>query len=402
MTQLYVGQDKYGLPSAHTHSGMVERLNQSLEQVMSHYASRAPTGWDTLLPTSLFALRTATHTATQESPFFLNFLQDPRIPYQRALGLVPQRYNAGNDLYQRLEMEVPSIFNRVRSNLEHAALTRTRAQKGRVAPDSIPIGDVVFLKNNSSKGPIPSKLQALYSGPWRVTGRENSTYHIIPLGSPHLASKAVHFSKLRHGKRPVFPTPKEVISPPLPPEDKNGNEGGETGGDLLRYGNEPEEEEEEDPVLEGNTAATDKSALSPHQSQPNQSQFSPQPLPSPQQNLHQENQRPRPIGSSTPTTTSSDTSRRLRSHGPAPLLPFLPRQADDRTKRGRAPPKVDRTAEDEEPATGGGVEAEGQVKPDEGAEGAAPEGEETSHDEKTDPDQTETNSFYDSLDQFLR
>ncbi|GBN15661.1 hypothetical protein AVEN_55905-1 [Araneus ventricosus] len=60
---------------------IVQRLNKTLIDSLSHLVSVKQEHWCEYLPLALMAHRNAFHTALKESPIFLVFGRDPVMPY---------------------------------------------------------------------------------------------------------------------------------------------------------------------------------------------------------------------------------------------------------------------------------------------------------------------------------
>ena len=60
--------------------GMVERFNRTLATMISTIIEQSRRNWDDLLPYVLFAYRTAAHSSTNETPFYLMFGRDALSP----------------------------------------------------------------------------------------------------------------------------------------------------------------------------------------------------------------------------------------------------------------------------------------------------------------------------------
>jgi len=84
------------LPTSGGHpqtDGLVERLNQTLKQMLTKVVARGGGDWDELLGPVLFAYRTAPHASTRETPFSLMYGRDARVPTN--LGFLPtNQYHA--------------------------------------------------------------------------------------------------------------------------------------------------------------------------------------------------------------------------------------------------------------------------------------------------------------------
>ena len=76
--------------------GLVERFNRTLTSMLAKTVQEDGREWDTKLPYVLFAYRACCHESTQESPFYLLYGRDPRLPSPAVLN--PQRSRATQDL----------------------------------------------------------------------------------------------------------------------------------------------------------------------------------------------------------------------------------------------------------------------------------------------------------------
>ncbi len=65
--------------------GLVERFNGTLAEGLSMYVSSNQKDWDKHLSMILFAYRVSLHSTTHESPFYLLYGREPRLPVDAAL-----------------------------------------------------------------------------------------------------------------------------------------------------------------------------------------------------------------------------------------------------------------------------------------------------------------------------
>ena len=63
-------------------NGLVERVNGSILSILRHLAVEDQLAWDKLLHTAQLALNTAYHSSVGDTPYFLVFQQDPKLPYE--------------------------------------------------------------------------------------------------------------------------------------------------------------------------------------------------------------------------------------------------------------------------------------------------------------------------------
>ena len=65
--------------------GLVERFNNTLAESISMFVNSEQTDWDLFLPSILFAYRVSPCVSTGESPFFLLYGRERRLPLDVAL-----------------------------------------------------------------------------------------------------------------------------------------------------------------------------------------------------------------------------------------------------------------------------------------------------------------------------
>ena len=65
--------------------GVVERMNSTLCQTLSMFVSKNHKDWDVFVPAALFAFRTSPSESTGESPFYLLYGREPRLPMDVSL-----------------------------------------------------------------------------------------------------------------------------------------------------------------------------------------------------------------------------------------------------------------------------------------------------------------------------
>ena len=60
--------------------GQTERVNMVLDEMLRHYVATDQTDCDKLFPVAEFAVNNAWHESIQNTPFFLNYGQNPLSP----------------------------------------------------------------------------------------------------------------------------------------------------------------------------------------------------------------------------------------------------------------------------------------------------------------------------------
>ena len=124
---------------------------------------------------------------SRESPFFLMFGRDPRIPLTELL--TPRvRYLGTDECILSLEA-LTEIYHLVAQNLK---LARERMnKKSKVHPPTFTVGDMVLLCNHEAKS-----LEPRFRGYFRVIAIRGNQVHIIPReGGP---SRWAHITDVKY------------------------------------------------------------------------------------------------------------------------------------------------------------------------------------------------------------
>ena len=98
---LLLGIHKVNTTAYHPQTdGLVERFNWTLTDMLAKTVDRSGADWDQRLPYVLFAHRSSMQQSTMESPFYLLYGRDPRLPKEDALCPGSERYPVDVDDYR--------------------------------------------------------------------------------------------------------------------------------------------------------------------------------------------------------------------------------------------------------------------------------------------------------------
>ena len=84
--------------------GQTERSNRTVEDMLRHYIDPCQTDWDQHLPAVEFAINNSWQESIKETPFFLNYGQNPLVPINLidSVTVVPSATRLVNDLQERI------------------------------------------------------------------------------------------------------------------------------------------------------------------------------------------------------------------------------------------------------------------------------------------------------------
>ncbi|CAF1356211.1 unnamed protein product [Didymodactylos carnosus] len=162
----------------HPQTNLSERINNTLKTMIAGYVDKDRSNWDIKLPQLAFAMRTAIHDSTGESPAFLMFGREPRLPLDVLFGLnnrTSDRHVNNREVRNyrdRLISNLLPAFDFVRQNLEIAQQNQRSNYNQHRKDVHFKVGDLVMMAttvgNALSKWKAP-KLEPRWIGPFQIT-----------------------------------------------------------------------------------------------------------------------------------------------------------------------------------------------------------------------------------------
>lgn len=186
-------------------NGQTERANRTILNALSfmYFVDERQQDWDVLLPYVLFAIRTAKHASTKQSPFFQLYGREPRTPQDICLG--QPVLDIAENLKVRMkqfpaEMQQAWKFAKLAFEKAQASMKTQHDRNAKDPADHINAGDKVYIfKPNPRKGLSP-KLQRNYKGPNRVVELTPTNARIVPVDAPTAKPQLVHVNRLKKAK----------------------------------------------------------------------------------------------------------------------------------------------------------------------------------------------------------
>jgi hypothetical protein len=222
--QLLLGFKKVNTSAYHPQTdGLVERFNRTLTAMLAKTVERGGRDWDQRLPFVLFAYRASQQPSTLESPFFLLYGKDPRLPTDTAL--YPEKTRRVVDLKAYGAELADRMWDLARQCFRKAQKKKDYYDK-KVRPPNFRVGDRVFLFKPADKTGPTRKFARPYHGPFRVVDMDVNTARIRRVDRPNEDTVQVAVDRLRHCPSEV---PDTFWPPPRPKRKK-----GEGGANLLQ------------------------------------------------------------------------------------------------------------------------------------------------------------------------
>ena len=127
--------------------GLVERFNKTLATSLSIYMQQK-NDWHTFLPYILFAYRTSSHSSTKESPYYLMFGRDPKLPTADTLTIPPSPYVSDLDSYSHyLKRHLYNAWTLAKQHLTNVQKRQKAYYDRKVHTYEFKEGDKVLMHN---------------------------------------------------------------------------------------------------------------------------------------------------------------------------------------------------------------------------------------------------------------
>jgi transposase InsO family protein len=178
-------------------NGQTEKFNRTLKTMLrTLIQDRHQKDWDEFIPYILMAYRAAPHKSTNDSPYYLVFGREPRLPLDVSLHL-PADEKQGITEYKS------SVTQRIARGIKLAqrALEKARQQyekhynTGR-SPLEFSVGDSVWLYiPHISKG-LSKKFSSPWCGPFRIAQKISPLLYELGRGNGKLTQR-VHIDRLK-------------------------------------------------------------------------------------------------------------------------------------------------------------------------------------------------------------
>ncbi|RXN11634.1 Transposon Ty3-I Gag-Pol poly [Labeo rohita] len=193
-------------------NGQCECFNRTLHNLLRTLPSSRKDDWVSGLPQLLFCYNTTPHQVTGESPYFLMFGQEPRLPVDFLLGRGQERGPDNvNSWVLEHQTRLQVAFEGAREQLRLAAERRKEMHDSRVRDAPLSEGQLVYLRNYGLKGrhKIQDHWSAVVYQVLKAPGTGGSVYTIAPVNDVSRV-RHVHRSllKARVGREPLAPPPR--------------------------------------------------------------------------------------------------------------------------------------------------------------------------------------------------
>ena len=150
--------------------GLVERFNSTLCQSLSMYVSKNQKDWDEFIPLILFAHRTSVLDGIGDSPFYVLYGREPRLPIDVKY-LPPAADDLSTsvlDCRKRVVEKVELPQNLARENLQRAQQKMKDYYDQKTKDPVFEVGQRVWVYTPKTRKGLCKKLMYNWLGPYRI------------------------------------------------------------------------------------------------------------------------------------------------------------------------------------------------------------------------------------------
>ena len=157
--------------------------------------------WDHHLPYVLFAYRASQQDSTLESPFFLLYGRDPRLPTSATLCPTKMQANLnlqeyGLDIASRMSL----AWETARKSIKKAQKRQKQYYDWKTKPPQFRVGDRTFLLKPAECTGNARKLTRHYHGPYRVVEVTANNAKIRPVDVPRARADVLKNLEMNSGQ----------------------------------------------------------------------------------------------------------------------------------------------------------------------------------------------------------
>lgn len=178
------------VPYSPASNGKVERCNKRILDVLRYITSARDT-WDDWVQSIACSINAAIHSTTNESPHFVIYGKDKRLPYEFLHSEPRPIYNFDDYVKCRLH-DFQEIHKFIHERLTASQQEMLRRQHQRASDHIVDVGDIVFARIHDRS----SKLDPISEGPYRVTEKLQG-HKVRILNLKTWIDKVVHIDHLQ-------------------------------------------------------------------------------------------------------------------------------------------------------------------------------------------------------------
>lgn len=218
----------------HPQTNMTERVNRTLKPILAIFAQEQPHSWDKEVQKIAFAIRTSVNETTGETPAFMMFGRDLKLPLdlivgEPAQGPPPTTIESVqiNDYKKNLIHNLRCTYKIVHEHSEVEKMSQKMQYDQHTSQRHFTVGDLVWVATTAPKIgdiTISRKLQPSYQGPCRLMEQLGPSTFIVRRIGDGVNLGATNVDRMKKYFEPVTNQQVDTTDPSDQPVTQNNPE----------------------------------------------------------------------------------------------------------------------------------------------------------------------------------
>lgn len=196
--------------------GFIERMNRSIQNILSKLVESNQKDWDTHLDFITMAYNSTPQESTGYSPYHLLYGEEITIPLDLLSPVISEEVGQKEQLVteyaSNLQNRLKDTYSFVQKNLNKASVRQKRQYDTRVKAYDFNEGDLVWRNQKQCLHGMKTKIKRHWTGPWKITNKICDVLFRIQ-NSRNLPSVIIHGDNLKKyfGEKTVDLQPARVL-----------------------------------------------------------------------------------------------------------------------------------------------------------------------------------------------
>ena len=175
-------------------SGLVERFNRTLQQMLSMYVAGNQRDWCEYLPLVVYAYNTSMQASSRYSPYYLIHGREPQFQSDLILNLNVNHIS--DDMNERVNFHHRDVECALR-NIRHAQTKQKRLYDKKAKNVSFERNDLVLIYKPRRITGVSLKLSRLYKGPFKIVRRISAMNYVVKKVGNSRFRDVVHVNRIK-------------------------------------------------------------------------------------------------------------------------------------------------------------------------------------------------------------
>ena len=185
-------------------NGLTERLNQTIERMLSAFVQENQRDWDRQIHPVMMAYRTAVQESTGVTPYAMMFGEECPVPLDWVFGAPKQVPVDKIQFVRDLKRQINAAFDLARRSMLTAIKRQKRSYDRGIRNVRFQLGQFVMCHDKTKKVGRNPALRPKWRGPYIIVDKLNDA-NVVIQDSPRGRPKTCHVDRLKH----CFPPAKQ-------------------------------------------------------------------------------------------------------------------------------------------------------------------------------------------------